>query len=86
MNEALARDPEPASFFDTLTMPVLIMSGTADRNHAAAEALHAHVRTSEFRAIEGAGHAVMQEAPWFYDQYTIEFLAKHKLWPGEPPQ
>jgi len=86
MNEALAADPEPDSFFDTLTMPTLIISGTADRNHAAAEALHAHIRTSEFRAIEGAGHAVMQEAPWLYDEYTIEFLAKHDLWPGEKPR
>jgi hypothetical protein len=27
----------------------------------------------------------MQEAPWLYDDYTIEFLAQHKLWPGEKP-
>ena len=31
-------------------------------------------------------HAVMQEAPWLYDDYCIEFLAKLGLWPGEPPQ
>jgi pimeloyl-ACP methyl ester carboxylesterase len=85
MNEALFADAEPDSFFDTLTMPTLIMSGTADRNHAAAEALHTHIKTSEFRAIEDAGHAVMMEAPWLYDQYTIEFLHKHHAWPGEPP-
>jgi hypothetical protein len=29
---------------------------------------------------------VMQEAPWQYDQYCIEFLAKLGLWPGEPPR
>jgi pimeloyl-ACP methyl ester carboxylesterase len=85
MNEALFAEAEPDSFFDTLVMPTLIISGTADRNHAAAEALHAHIKTSEFRAIDGAGHAVMQEAPWSYDRFTIEFLAKHGQWPGEPP-
>ena len=34
MNEALHTDPEPDSFFDELTMPTIIISGTADRNHA----------------------------------------------------
>jgi 3-oxoadipate enol-lactonase len=86
MNEALMNDPEPDPFFDTLTMPTLILSGTADRNHAAAEMLHAHIKSSEFRAVEGAGHAVMQEAPWAYDQFTIEFLMKHGLWPGPAPK
>ncbi|HTW89120.1 MAG TPA: alpha/beta hydrolase [Candidatus Binataceae bacterium] len=86
MNKALYTDPEPDEFFDTLTMPTLIMSGTADRNHAAARALHTHIKTSDFREIEGAGHAVMQEAPWTYDKFTIEFLNKHRLWPGEPPE
>jgi hypothetical protein len=32
--------------------------------------------------IEGAGHSVMQEAPWQYDRYCIEFLAKLGLWTG----
>jgi 3-oxoadipate enol-lactonase len=85
MNEALMNDPEPDPFFDTLTMPTLIMSGTSDRNHAAAETLHAHIKGSEFRAIEGAGHAVMREAPWAYDRHTIEFLARLGLWPGPAP-
>jgi pimeloyl-ACP methyl ester carboxylesterase len=86
MNEALARDPEPDSFFDTLVMPTIIISGNADRNHAAAKELHKHIKTSSFGEIDGAGHAVMQEAPWQYDQYCIEFLAKLGLWPGEPPR
>ncbi len=85
MNEALARDAEPDDFFDTLTMPSIIISGTADRNHAAARALHQHIAASGFKEIEGAGHAVMQETPWAYDQYCIEFLADLGLWPGEPP-
>jgi pimeloyl-ACP methyl ester carboxylesterase len=86
MNEALARDPEPDSFFDTLTMPTIIISGTADRNHEAARALHRHIRGSAFKEVPDAGHAVMQEAPWLYDDYCIEFLAKFGLGPGEPPQ
>ena len=86
MNEALMNDPEPDEFFETLTMPTLIMSGTADRNHKAAELLHEHIKGSEFRAIDGAGHAAMQEAPWAYDRHVIEFLDQHGLWPGVPPQ
>ncbi len=86
MNEALYTDPEPDSFFDELRMPTIIISGTADRNHAAARELAKHIKGSTFKEIEGAGHAVMQEAPWAYDQYCIEFLAKHGQWPGEPPQ
>jgi pimeloyl-ACP methyl ester carboxylesterase len=85
MNEALARDAEPDSFFDTLTMPSIIISGDADRNHPAAIALHKHIKTSSFATVPGAGHAVMQEAPWLYDRYCIEFLAKLGLWPGEAP-
>ena len=83
MNEALASDPEPDSFFDELTMPTIIISGTADRNHEAARALHQHIKQSVFKEVPNAGHAVMQEAPWLYDDYTIEFLAQHELWPGE---
>lgn len=86
MNEALARDPEPDEFFATLTMPTLIISGTADRNHAGARALHEHIKGSIFKEVPDAGHAVMQEAPWLYDDYTIAFLAALGLWPGAPPR
>jgi pimeloyl-ACP methyl ester carboxylesterase len=85
MNQALMNDPEPDEFFATLTMPVLIISGTADRNHKAAELLHGHIKGSAFRAIDGAGHAAMLEAPWAYDRHVIAFLDRHGLWPGEPP-
>lgn len=83
MNEALYTDPEPDSFYDELRMPTIVISGTADRNHEAARQLHQHIPGSIFKEIEGAGHAVMQEAPWLYDQYCVEFLAKQGLWPGE---
>jgi pimeloyl-ACP methyl ester carboxylesterase len=85
MNEAMARGGDTDEFFATLTMPSIIMSGTADRNHASARELHRHIKTSSFRAIEGAGHAVVQEAPWLYDQYCIEFLASLGLWAGPAP-
>jgi 3-oxoadipate enol-lactonase len=85
MNEALYTDPEPDSFYDELRMPTIVISGTADRNHDAARELHRHIRGSTFREIEGAGHAVMQEAPWLYDRYSVEFIAAQGLWPGEMP-
>lgn len=85
-NEALYQHVESDSFFDSLTMPTIIISGTADRNHAAARALHEHIKGSVFKEVPDAGHAVMQEAPWLYDRYTIEFLETLGLWPGEPLQ
>ena len=86
MNEALARDPEPDGFFDELTVPTIIISGAADRNHPAARDLHLRIKDSIFREVPNAGHAVMQEAPSLYDDYCIEFLAKLGLWPGEQVQ
>jgi pimeloyl-ACP methyl ester carboxylesterase len=82
MNEAMARGSDTDEFLATLTMPSIIISGTADRNHARARELHQHIEGSVFREIEGAGHAVMQEAPWLYDRYCIEFLAELALWTG----
>jgi pimeloyl-ACP methyl ester carboxylesterase len=81
MNAALM-NAEPDSFWESCPVPLMIVSGTADRNHAAAEELHRRMKGSEFRVVEGAGHAVMQEAPWLYDGYCIEFLTKLGLWPG----
>ena len=56
MNEALSQ-PDDESLFDAITMPTLIISGTADRNHPAAEALHRRIAGSRLGAIEGAGHS-----------------------------
>ncbi|AIO32322.1 alpha/beta hydrolase fold family protein [Burkholderia cenocepacia] len=87
MNQALASAPEPDSFYEKIAVPTLIISGDANPDHhACAEALRQRIRDSELRTIEGGGHSVMQEAPWLYDQFTIEFLAKHGQWPGELPQ
>ncbi len=81
MNKALM-NAEPDSFWEECPVPLMIISGTGDRNHASAETLHKRLKGSEFRVIEGAGHAVMQEAPWLYDRYAIEFLTRLGLYPG----
>jgi pimeloyl-ACP methyl ester carboxylesterase len=81
MNHALTQ-AEPDEFWRQCPVPLLIVSGTADRNHQAAVALHEFNKGSQFGVIEGAGHSVMQEAPWQYDRYCIEFLAKLGLWTG----
>jgi 3-oxoadipate enol-lactonase len=81
MNKALM-NAEPDEFWQDCPVPLTIVSGTADRNHPAAETLHKRMKGSEFRVIEGAGHAVMQEAPWLYDRFAIEFLTKLGLFPG----
>ena len=80
MNQAL-QVPDSDKFYAALQRPTLIISGTADRNHASAVELQKHMKGSILKAIEGAGHAVMQEAPWEYDRYSIEFLDSLGLWP-----
>jgi len=81
MNGALM-NAEPDSFWEDCPVPLMIVSGTADRNHPAAEVLHKRMKGSQFRVVEGAGHAVMQENPALYDSYCIEFLDSLGLWPG----
>ena len=81
MNEALSH-PDEESLFDAITMPTLIISGTADRNHPAAEALQRRITGSRIGAIEGAGHSCNFEQPWLFDQYCIDFLREHGLYPG----
>lgn len=80
MNQAL-QVPDSDRFYAAITRPTLIISGTADRNHASAVELQKHMKGSILKSIENAGHAVMQEAPWQYDEYSIEFLKSLDLWP-----
>ena len=81
MNQAL-QVTDTDQFYSELKGPMLIISGTADRNHPAAVELQKYMKGSILKAIEGAGHAVMQEAPWLYDKYSIEFLDGLGLWTG----
>ena len=81
MNEALSH-PEPETFFAAITMPTLIISGTADRNHPSALELSKRIAGSEFASIEGAGHSCNIEAPWEFDAHCIRFLSKHGFFPA----
>ena len=87
MNQALASAPESDAFYAGIDVPTLIMTGTANPMHkSAAEELQRRIGNSELRVIEGGGHTLMHEVPWLYDQFTIEFLARHGLWPGDLPE
>ena len=86
MNEANARSrPRPEAFYDSLTMPVLIIAGSEDRTHPSALALHRRIPGSRFATIAGVGHACNFEAPWEYDRLCIEFLDELGLYPGPRP-
>lgn len=81
MNEALARI-EPASYYQAIAVPTLIITGTEDRSHLRAFDLQKLIPGCACRSIEGAGHAPMIEMPWEYDRHTIDFLKKLGLYPG----
>jgi len=81
MNVANAQ-PRPDSFYDDIRTPTLIVSGSADRNHASSFELQKHIKGSELVTIEGAGHATPFERPWEFDAHCIRFLSKLGLWPG----
>jgi pimeloyl-ACP methyl ester carboxylesterase len=81
MNEALTH-VHPAELGVGIASPTLIISGTADRNHAKAFELQKHIAGSEIRSIEGAGHSSCLQAPAEFDAHCIEFLKKHGLFPG----
>lgn len=73
--------PDPDWLFD-VRAPVLIISGTEDRSHAAARDLAARIPGSEFLAMPGAGHACQVEQPWRWDDWTIDFLRRHGRFPA----
>jgi pimeloyl-ACP methyl ester carboxylesterase len=79
MNEALA-EPRDADYYRALTTPTLIITGTKDVTYKGAFELQKVIPGCELREIEGAGHAVMIEAPWDYDRHAIDFLVKHGLY------
>ena len=82
MNEALSHGTPPR-LHESITAPTLIVSGTEDRSYATVHNLQKMVKGSELAIVEGAGHAVMIEAPWDYDRHCIEFLSKLGLFPGD---
>lgn len=72
--------PDPDWLFE-VKAPVLIISGTEDRSHAAAKVLGGKIAGSEFIPMPGAGHACQVEQPWLWDRWAIDFLGRHGLMP-----
>ena len=80
MNAALTH-VHPAELGVGIASPTLIISGTADRNHAKSFELQKHIAGSEIAVIEGAGHSSCLQSPWEFNRHCIAFLAKHGLYP-----
>ena len=76
---AAARPDE--EFYRTIDCPMIILSGSEDGSHAGAFKLQKLVPGCEMKTLHGAGHACQLEQPWLFDQYMIEFLKKHELFP-----
>lgn len=60
-----------------ITCPTLIMVGTQDKATipAKSEFMHAHIKGSELKYIEGGGHTASVEEPEQYNQHIATFLA-----------
>lgn len=80
-NHALL-DAEPDSFFEEISVPTMIISGSADRNHASSFELAKRIPGCYVETVEDAGHSCNMEKPWDFDAYCIEFLKKLDLFPG----
>lgn len=76
--------PRPDSFFTSIACPTIMITGSADGVHALAFDLKEKIPGCELRVIPGAGHACHMEQPWLFDRFMIEFLDKHRLFPGKP--
>ncbi len=81
MNEALTH-VHPAELGIGIASPTLILSGTADRNHAKSFVLAEHIAGAEVAVIEGAGHSSCLQSPWDFNRHCIAFLTRHGLYPG----
>ncbi len=80
--EALAR-PDPEDHHARVACPSLIITGSEDGTHPTAAALQERIPGCEMRIIYGAGHACQIEQPWLFDQHMLEFLQRHRLFPGK---
>jgi pimeloyl-ACP methyl ester carboxylesterase len=80
-NEALAERPD-AAFYDSLTMPTLIVIGELDRSKPSSYELQKRIKGSELVFIPDAGHACNLEAPAAYDAHCRRFLSRLGLYPG----
>lgn len=81
MNEALTH-VHPAELGIGIASPCLIISGTADRNHAKSYELRDHIAGAEIAVVEGAGHSSCLQGPWEFNRHCVEFLDRLGLFPG----
>jgi pimeloyl-ACP methyl ester carboxylesterase len=79
--EALGR-PDLEGHHSNIACPMIIISGSEDSAHARAFALKERIPGCEMKIIHGAGHACQLEQPWIFDQFALDFLKKHGLFPG----
>jgi 3-oxoadipate enol-lactonase len=66
--------PVPEDLHAKITVPTLVISGSADPGHAAHRVLASRIKGAELRVMQGCGHMCNVERPWEYDGYMIEFL------------
>jgi 3-oxoadipate enol-lactonase len=74
-NHALSHPVENDAFLAGIAVPTLVISGSADRNHASSFELAKRIKGCEVKTVEGAGHSSNFEKPWEFDRYCIEFLS-----------
>ena len=79
--EALGR-PDPAGHHEGVACPTIILTGSEDGAHQSAFGLQARIPNCELKVLPGAGHACQIEQPWLFDRFMIEFLNRHRLFPG----
>ena len=68
--------PEADSFFDQISTPTLIITGSEDPSREAAYSLQSKVKGSRIVCIDGAGHSCNIEMPWEFDRHCSRFLAE----------
>jgi len=78
--------PEPDDHHAKIACPSIILTGSEDGAHQSAFALKARIAGCEMKILYGAGHACQIEQPWLFDQFMLEFLAKHELFPKGGPK
>lgn len=74
--------PYPEGHHERIACPMIILTGSEDGSHAGSFALQARVPNCELKVLPGAGHACQIEQPWLFNRFMIEFLDKHRLFPG----
>jgi pimeloyl-ACP methyl ester carboxylesterase len=73
------RTPNTYAKLDTITTPMLVLGGAADllAPLALMKKWTAHVPHHEWVVIPEAGHSISWEFPEEFNQYALEFLARH---------